>query len=241
MSFRYKIKKNILSYRTQRAPIADHPLCGPDMVVEFLLRNFVNLWSDGPRVFVEKRIQTAVPGHFLYPIMLWQTPVQLEYFRLRTYGYSPAAILKQADTDIVRAYLFHPGADRPRKSLVPNRYVSSEIMVDLLHVLSEQFSVSGRVPEALVSDEVMNHLMQDDILLLFLRQVEHDAYPHQKIGISGHLSEQVSLSLVLDLPQKGSCLCKLHRYWRQTRREYKCVELPYLLLHIFNGWYHVLF
>ena len=87
-------------------------------------------------------------------------------------------------------------------TLMGNRYMSSETLVDVVHHLPKDLSMSTCVLNAVEVDIIMYHLVDDGILYFIFRQVKADADTETEV-VEFQLTEQFPLFLIHKHAKKG--------------------------------------
>lgn len=221
----------------QHPTVATQGLRAFQMLREFVLGQLVDFRGAGAGKTVEKRIPAAVPFHFLQSICSRQSPVELEYFRERAYRDTDFSIREGGDADdIVPAAAAHKIL--LLRAVVAHAHVPPEIPVDCFHNVAEHPSVRGCVTNATERDVEMNHLVNDDILQFFGRQIEACAYLKLKIITGGGQPEQVTPSFVFHLAEEGPRLRQHYRHRRQFASKAQRIEAVECLLYERQGCCH---
>ena len=151
-------------------PVTSHRYRFLKMLVELFLCDFINLRSVCPGKAVEERVYAAVPFHFGYVVVLGEKPVQFEYLRGCTHRYSHIPIREGGNAEVMLPVLRAsvPYKVLPGLSVMAHSNVPAVFLIDSLHYTAESLTVNRGVAKIAVSDVIVNHLVNDDILQFLL-------------------------------------------------------------------------
>ena len=122
--------------------------------------------------------------------------------------------------------------------LVRNGQMPAVQGVDFLHDAAELPPVCGRVLDPLPRDPVMDHLMDERVLDLRLRQIEIRADAQDEILATHHPAPPVAHGAVDEPPDEGAGVAQLDRNTRKGAVETHPVECVEALFQVFDSWRH---
>ena len=126
------------------------------------------------------------------------------------------------------------------RRLVRNGQVPAVQGVDLLHDATELPPVRGRVPDPLPGDPVMDHLMDERVLDLRLREFEIRTDAEHEILAPHHPAPPVAHGAVDEPPDEGAGAAQLDRNTRKSAVETHPVECVEALLQVFDRGLHAI-
>ena len=115
--------------------------------------------------------------------------------------------------------------------LARNTDMPTKTFINIVHKRLKHSPMSRSIFDAVVGNVIMNHLMNDDILNLPLRQVNSLIYAQLKIVILRTTKQSLFLPIRTS-PQKSFCTTQHNRQHRQPPLKHQGIKLPKLLLYI---------